>query len=493
MGGACFPHRDTPLAPGPGNARDGGDGARYPAADVTPVEEAVPSAQTVIRARALIDGTDSPPVGNAVVVVEGCRVVAAGPEEAVEAPRGPGVKELTFPDGYLLPGLIDAHTHLMFGAGDATYEEVIERDSDEVMLLRAARNAHIHLSAGVTTLRDCGARNQVTFDLRRGVRQGLALAPRLLLSGRPVTVTGGHFWWCNGEADGVEGVRKAVRRLVRDGADFIKIMASGGGTAGTDNRRPSYSVEELRAIVDEAHALGKPTTAHCIATQSIVNALDSGVDSIEHATFIEPDGSYRFNPRIAERIARQGVLVSPTVQTGYRKRERLLQKREQGHALTPEERHRLEDLHVKCEKQVEFLGRLWSDWEIPDRGRHRLDPDFRRLLPGPGIAGPGGHEPCRGDPFRHFGGGAGGRTGPGGRNRRAGQGGGPHHRRPGPPDRHPRPEVGTDGDAEGHRHSPAGIDRSPSRDLSGGWSGIGAAPLAGETSTSIPTSAASCK
>ena len=321
--------------------------------------------QTVIRAKALFDGTGTPPLHNAIVILEGSRIVAAGSEGAIEAPRGPQVRTLDFPDGYLLPGLIDAHTHLMFGSGDATYEEVIERDSDQVMLLRAARNAHIHLNAGVTTLRDCGARNQVTFDLRRGVRQGLALAPRLLLSGRPVTTTGGHFWWCNQEADGVEGVRKAVRQLVGDGADFIKIMASGGGTAGTDNRRPSYSVEELRAIVDEAHNLGKPTTAHCIATLSIVNALDAGVDSIEHATFIEPDGSYRFDPRIAERIARQGVLVSPTVQTGYRKREKLLARREQGHALTPEEERRLEDLQVKCERQVEFLGRLWSEWEVP--------------------------------------------------------------------------------------------------------------------------------
>ncbi len=320
--------------------------------------------QTVIRARALVDGTGAPPVQNAIVVVNGSRIVAAGSEEAVETPRGPDVQELDHRDAYLLPGLIDGHTHLMFGAGDMSYEEVIERDSDQVMLLRAARNAHIHLSAGVTTLRDCGARNQITFDLRRGVRQGVAPAPRLLLSGRPMTVPGGHFWWCNQEADGVEGVRKAVRHLVRDGADFIKIMASGGGTAGTDHRRPSYSVEELRAIVDEAHSLGRPTTAHCIATQSIVNALDAGVDSIEHATFIEPDGSYRFNPWIAERIARQEVRVSPTVQTGYRKREKLLARREQGHPLTPEESRRLEDLHVKCHKQVEFLGRLWSEWGV---------------------------------------------------------------------------------------------------------------------------------
>ena len=321
-------------------------------------------AQTVIRAKALLDGTGAPPVQNAVVVVEGSRISAVGSQESVEAPRGPDVRKLDYPEAYLLPGLIDAHTHLMFGAGEATYEEVIERDTDEIMLLRAARNAHTHLNAGVTTLRDCGARNQVTFDLRRGVDQGLALAPRLLLSGRPVTVNRGHFWWCNGEAEGVQGVRKAVRRLVEDGADFIKIMASGGGTAGTDNRRPSFSVEELRAIVDEAHNQGVPTTAHCIATQSIANALDAGVDSIEHATFIEPDGSYVFNPHLAERIAGQGVRVSPTVQTGYRRREKLLAMKEEGHALTPEDKIRLEDLQIKCERQVEFLGRLWSEWGI---------------------------------------------------------------------------------------------------------------------------------
>ena len=320
---------------------------------------------TVIRAKALLDGTDAPPVPNAVVVVQGGRIVAAGPEEAVDVPRGPDVRELDCRDGYLLPGLIDAHTHLMFGAGERSYEQVIENDSDEVMLLRAARNAHVHLSVGVTALRDCGARNQITFDLRRGARQGLVLAPRLLLSGRPVTMTGGHFWWCNQEADGVDGVRKAVRELVRDGADFIKIMASGGGTAGTDNRLPSYSVDELRAIIDEAHGLGKLTTAHCLATQSIVNALDAGVDAIEHAGFIEPDGSYLFDPHVAERIAQQGVMISPTVQTGYRGREKLLALREQGQALTPAQERRLESVHAKCESQVEFVGRLWSEWNVP--------------------------------------------------------------------------------------------------------------------------------
>ena len=319
---------------------------------------------TVIRSNSLIDGKSASPIRNAVVVLKGPLIVAVGTAEEMEVPRGPDVQEIDYGDAYMLPGLIDAHTHLMFGHGEGTYEEVIERDSDETMLLRAARNAHVHLNAGVTALRDCGARNNITFDLRRGVEQGLSVAPRLLLSGRPVTMTGGHFWWCNQEADGVDAVRKAVRQLVRDGADFIKIMASGGGTAGTDNRLPSYTVEELRAIVDEAHSLGKPTTAHCLATQSIVNALDAGVDSIEHASFIDMSGSYKFEPRIAERIARQGVVISPTVQTGYRRREKLLALKERDGFLSKSEERRLESTHAKCESQIEFLGKLWSDWGV---------------------------------------------------------------------------------------------------------------------------------
>ena len=133
----------------------------------------------------------------------------------------------------------------MFGVAGSSYEDVIENDTDEVMLLRAAMNAMIHLKVGVTTLRENGARNKVTFNLREGAQRGYVTTPRLLLCGRPVTVTGGHFYWCNQQADGVEGVRAAVRELVKDGADHIKIMASGGGTAITDLRRPSYTVEEL--------------------------------------------------------------------------------------------------------------------------------------------------------------------------------------------------------------------------------------------------------
>ena len=307
--------------------------------------------------------TGAKPLENAAVVIEGSTIKALVRQGQVSLPEGPHVRTLDFPSGYLLPGLIDSHIHLSFGVYGSSHEELMKNDSDQVMLLRAARNAFTHLKSGVTTVRENGARNRVAFDLREGARRGYATTPRLYLCGRPVTITGGHFHWCNQEADGVDGVRVAVRELIKDGADHIKIMASGGATTITDNRKPSYSVEELRAIVDEAHNFGKLTTAHCLATQSLTNALDAGLDMIEHAGFREPDGSYKFDNAIAERIAERGLYVCPTVQTGFRQREALMAK-ELERPLTVQEQGRLDGLKAKCESQLEFLGRMWNDFNI---------------------------------------------------------------------------------------------------------------------------------
>ncbi len=320
-------------------------------------------AVTVIKARALIDGTGTRPLVDAAVIVEESTIKAVAQQGEISLPEGQHVRTLDFPNGYLLPGLIDSHIHLSFGVYGCSHEELMNSDSDQIMLLRAARNALTHLKCGVTTVRENGARNRVTFDLREAADRGYATTPRLYLCGRPVTITGGHFHWCNQEADGVEGVRTAVRELIKDGADHIKIMASGGATTITDNRRPSYSVEELRSIIDEAHKFGKLTTAHCLATQSLTNVLDAGIDMIEHAGFREPDGSYEFNEAIAERIAGQGVFVCPTSQTGFRQREALLAQ-ELERPLTTAEQGRLDDLKAKCESQLELLGRMWNDFNI---------------------------------------------------------------------------------------------------------------------------------
>lgn len=246
------------------------------------------------------------------IAIEGEHIIAVGSRAELKARYGDAETE-NFPNATLLPGLIDVHTHLVMpgnGIGIAEYA----RTPDELMLLGAARNAALALRSGVTTLVDLGAKGELTFRLREAIAQGIAPGPRLVLCGRALTITGGHGWPWLGEADGVDGVRRAVRQLCKEGADLIKVMTTGGGTPGTDGRRTSYSMQELRAIVDEAHAQGRRVMGHCTAAAGIERALDAGVDAIAHCQFLTPDGSDRFDERLAHRIAEQGVFVNPTLQ-----------------------------------------------------------------------------------------------------------------------------------------------------------------------------------
>jgi imidazolonepropionase-like amidohydrolase len=190
-------------------------------------------------------------------------------------------------------------------------------EPDEILLLTAHRNSLTALSSGVTTIRDCGGKGRLMFHLRDAITRGIVPGPRFVLSGRPLTITGGHCRYFGGECDGVDGVRSAARRLLSEGADFIKVMASGGGTVGTFSERPSYEVDELRAAVEEAHKAGKPCSCHTIATESISRALDAGTDHIEHCSFMAPDKSWQFDEAIARRVAESGVMVTPTLQVGF--------------------------------------------------------------------------------------------------------------------------------------------------------------------------------
>jgi len=307
-----------------------------------------------IRADRLIDGRSAEPVADGAVLIDGTRIIAAGPSSSIEHP--PDTQEIAMPGCSVLPGFIDVHAHLTFGTGNRTYEQVMREDSDDLMLVRAVRNCQLHLAAGVTTIRDCGARNRTTLSLRDAARMDLFPSPRLLVSGPPLTMTGGHFWWCNGEADGVDGVQRQARWLLKQGVDFLKIMASGGGTVGTNQARASYTAEEIAAAVHEAHHVGKLTTAHCLATEGLDHAVEAGIDQVEHINFIEPDGSRRFDQRIAERIVEAGIYVSPTIQTGYRQLERLEERSD----LQPRERAQLDDLRYKMATKLDFVRRFYE-------------------------------------------------------------------------------------------------------------------------------------
>lgn len=296
---------------------------------------------TLLTADRLIDGTGAPPLERAAVLIDGNRIAAVGTEESVIPPEGASVQEISYEGKTILPGLVDCHVHLN-GIGDGRLGDDLAKLPDEILTVQSANNARAHLYSGVTTVRDCGAKNRTTFHLRQAVQMGLAESPRLILAGRPVAVIGGHLGYFGIEATGPTQCKAAVRQLIKEGADFIKVTASGGSTRTSFPFFPSFDVNELTAIVQEAHKLGKHVAAHCVNSNAMRNCLDAGLDTIIHARHMEPDGTYKYQPDIAERIVEQGVFVNMTINEGRANYRVISEKRERGIQLTERERQVLD-------------------------------------------------------------------------------------------------------------------------------------------------------
>jgi imidazolonepropionase-like amidohydrolase len=293
-----------------------------------------PARFALITAARLLDGSGVRPVERAALVIEGDRIVAVGAAADVSVPDT-SVERRDYGDATILPGLVDAHTHLV-APGDGTLGDDVAKEDDDILLLQAAKNARTLLHSGVTTLRENGAKGRVAFSLREGIRRQLAPGPRMVICGRPITITGGHMGYFGSEADGEAAVRAEVRKLLKEGADYIKIVASGGSTRTSDPNRASYTVAELAAMTDEAHRHGKLTAAHCTCAASIENCLDAGVDMIIHCIFNEPDGTYRYRADLVERLARAKAWVNPTLYVQHAGIERQRATREREGRLTPE-------------------------------------------------------------------------------------------------------------------------------------------------------------
>jgi imidazolonepropionase-like amidohydrolase len=172
---------------------------------------------------------------------------------------------------------------------------------------------------------------------------------------------------CNEIADGEEEIRRSVRRLVHEGADYIKIMASGGGTAGTIPGRASYSTAELHAAVHEAHHFHRLTAAHCRAKESMVRAVEAGIDLMEHAEFLDPDEQMRFDPKLAEMMAEAGIWISPTLQawTNYPRIVTLTQRRTAG-IITAGEEKELLALEKRAETRLDIMRRM-LEYDVRER------------------------------------------------------------------------------------------------------------------------------
>lgn len=270
--------------------------------------------RVVVHAGHALDVKTGKLLSDQTFIIEDGRIVSAGSSAETKAPAD--ALRIELPNATVLPGLIDAHTHLTYDP-QFGYEELgisVARST-----LTGAKNARLTLQAGFTTVRNVGAEGYSDVALRDAINAGDVPGPRMLVSGPALGITGGH---CDnnllpyeyhatgdGVADGVAAVQHKVRENIKYGSDLIKICATGGVLSkGDDPQASQYTLEEMKAIVADAHRLGRRVAAHAHGAQGILWASQAGVDSIEHGSYIDDAG-------IAE-MKKNGTYLVPTLYLG---------------------------------------------------------------------------------------------------------------------------------------------------------------------------------
>jgi imidazolonepropionase-like amidohydrolase len=280
-----------------------------------------PPKKLAIRAGRLIDGKSDAPIANALILVEGDKIVSVTPGGSAPA----GVQLVDLSKATVLPGFVDTHTHVLL-QGDITEEEYdaqLLKESIPYRAILAARNARIALEHGFTTVRDLETEGAMyaDVDVKKAIANGEVPGPRMQVATRAMTPTGmypllGYSWELKVPTgvqyvDGADGARKAVREQVMYGADWIKYYSDRRyhfEADGVLHSMVNFTDEEAKAIVDETHRLGKKAAAHAIGSDGIAAALRAGVDTIEHG-----DG---LTDALIDEIGKKGVYWVPTIMVG---------------------------------------------------------------------------------------------------------------------------------------------------------------------------------
>lgn len=274
----------------------------------------------LVSADRLFDGT-----GRACLPQPVLRIVGDQIQTVSRQLAGPGKNTFTgyqFPGCTILPGLIDTHVHLVFSAAD-TNDLIIEqvgRESDEQLLERALANAGAALRVGLTTIRDCGGRGRVIQEVRDQIRRGDVEGPDVLSCGMPITTRTGHCHWLGLIADTRTEVQTACERMLREDADFLKVMATGGNmTRGSDPLAAQYDAESLTLIADIGRRANKHAAAHVLSRAALPGVVAARFHTIEHCDWRVEENRYEFDPELARQIIDQGQFIGLTMSATTRR------------------------------------------------------------------------------------------------------------------------------------------------------------------------------